>query len=139
MTTAVGRLELVFSDATFDDDRRTTLTRRVLRKTLHGTLEGEAHGEFLLAVSCSGSAAYVGVDRFRGTLSGRHGSFVLVHDGRRSETGESANITVLERSATDELEGLRGELEITAHPNGHHRYRFDYELATSDHPSPDIR
>jgi hypothetical protein len=130
MPTAVGSLELEFSDTTFDDEQGTALTRRVLRKTLHGTLAGETHGEFLLAVSRSGSAAYVGVDRFRGALGGRRGSFVLVHDGRRSETGQSASITVLEQSATDELEGLSGELEITAHPDGPYRYRFAYELAS---------
>ena len=128
MPIASGRLDVDYTDETYDDRAGTHLTRRRLSKVFHGDIEGESAGEFLMAVAPGGSAAYVGIDGVTAAIRGVHGSFVLVHSATRSTDGESAQIVVLLDSATDELAGLRGELTIAVEHDGTHTYSFDYEL-----------
>jgi hypothetical protein len=51
-------------------------------KTFRGDLEGTSRGEMSSTMTpVKGSAAYVAIEQFRGTLAGRKGSFVLHHYG----------------------------------------------------------
>jgi hypothetical protein len=128
MSTASGTLDVDFSDETFDDRDGTQLARRRLRKVFTGDIDGESHGEFLLAIAPDGAAAYVGLDRVTATIAGRSGNFVLVHNATRSRTSESASISVLVNSATAGLQGLRGDMTIAITPAGAHTYTFDYDI-----------
>jgi hypothetical protein len=131
MPTATGTIDLEFSDETYDDRDGTQLARRSLRKVFKGDLEGASEGEFLLAIAPAGSAAYVGLDRVTASIDGRSGSFVLVHAATQSADKAVASIGVLTNSATEGLEGLRGELTIVIAPDRSHSYSFDYELEES--------
>lgn len=138
MASVEGPFEVDFRDEVYDRREGTTLSRRKLRKHFHGALEGDSSGDFLLAVAASGAAAYVGVERFEGSLAGRRGSFVLVHSAHRSPERQSAHIPVLPGSGSDELAGLRGELEITVDEAGAHRYRLEYEGASGVDGTPGL-
>ena len=77
-----------------------------------------------------GSAGYVALERVTGTLAGRTGSFVLQHTGLMCRGAPSLKITVVPDSATGELAGLDGYMEI-AIENAGHTYVLNYTLPPS--------
>ncbi len=97
-------------------------------KFFHGGIEGSSSTELLTAVTEHGSAAYVGIERVTATVDGRVGGFVLQHNAVASEDGGSLQVTVVPGSASGELAGLSGQMQIERHPDGEHTYTFDYEL-----------
>lgn len=102
--------------------------RSSLEKTFEGEMEGTSEGTMLTAMTgVPGSAGYVAIERFRGTLAGRSGTFVLQHSGTMEKGDEGLSITVVPDSATGELEGLSGRMAIEQ-VNGRHRYSFEFDL-----------
>ena len=112
----------------FEDDGGVTLGRMSAEKRYSGPLEATST-VFMLAARTpvQGSAGYVGLERVRGSLEGRAGSFVLQHHGLMSRAGESLSVTVVPGSGTGELRGLEGEMTIEI-AEGRHRYAFEYRL-----------
>ena len=104
-----------------------TLGRMSLDKQFRGDLEGTGKGQMLTSVSDGGSAVYVAVERVTGTLQGRSGSFILVHQGAMSRESQHLSIHVMAGSGTGELQGLTGTFAITI-TDGKHLYDFDYKL-----------
>jgi Protein of unknown function (DUF3224) len=107
----------------------TPLGRLVLRKTFHGDMAGSGHGEMLTAVTpVEGSAAYVALERFSGTVHGRDGSFVLQHQGTMSAArGQQLTITVVPDSGSGALTGIEGRFVLTIAARVHH-YALHYTL-----------
>lgn len=105
------------------------LSRRSMAKTYAGALAGTSVGEFLSAGNPgSGSAGYVALEAFTGTLDGRHGRFALQHSGTMSAGTAQTRVAVVPGSGQDELQGLSGDLVIEMTPEGH-RYHLTYRLA----------
>lgn len=97
-------------------------------KTLHGDLEGTSKGQMLATgAPASGSAGYVAIERFTGTLNGRQGSFSLQHTAWMAGGEQSMTITVVPDSGTEELTGLKGTLLIII-AGKDHSYEFTYSL-----------
>jgi len=104
------------------------LARMSIDKQFHGGLEGTSRGEMLSAgTSVPGSAGYVAIERVRGTLDGRAGSFVLQHTGTMTRGAPSLTISVVPDSGTGALAGLTGRMTIEI-ADGKHSYAFDYTL-----------
>lgn len=104
------------------------VSQLVLDKRFHGDLEGTSRGRMLSAMSSvQGSAGYVAMERVRGTLDGRRGTFVLQHSGTMTRGTPRLIITVVPDSGTDELTGLAGELTVII-ADGTHSYEFAYTL-----------
>ena len=105
------------------------LGRMSIDKTYEGALSGSSQGEMLSAMSpVKGSAGYVAIEKFVGTLEGKAGSFVLQHFGIMSAAGESRLILeVIPDSGTDQLSGVSGKMEIDRE-DGKHSYTFHFEL-----------
>ena len=74
-----------------------------------------------------GSAGYVALERFTGTLDGRSGSFVLQHSGTMARGAAHLNLSVLADSGTGALTGLSGTMKIEQ-ASGRHTYSFDYTV-----------
>jgi hypothetical protein len=74
-----------------------------------------------------GSAGYVALERVRGTLKGRSGSFALQHSGTMTRGAPQLSVTVVPDSGTEGLTGLAGRMEII-NEGGKHRYVFEYTL-----------
>jgi hypothetical protein len=105
-----------------------TLGRLLLDKRYRGDLQASAHGQMLSAVTpTSGSAGYVAIEQASGTLHGRSGSFVLQHSGIMSRGAKNLTINVVPDSATGELAGLAGQMDIRI-SDGQHFYEFIYTL-----------
>jgi hypothetical protein len=114
---------------TSDSAEDTPLGRMSIDKTFHGDLEAVSTGEMLSAMTgVKGSAGYVAIERVRGTLHGRTGTFVLQHSGTMTRGAPHLTVTVVPDSGTGELAGLAGSMRIIIE-DGQHRYELDYTLA----------
>jgi hypothetical protein len=106
----------------------TQLGRMLLHKRFDGDLQGTGEGQMLTAVSDTpGSAGYVVIERFVGTLHGRAGSFVFQHSGQMDRGAQQLVISVVPGSGSGELAGLAGRFMLRIE-NGRHLYDFDYAL-----------
>ena len=92
------------------------LTRATVTKRYVGEVEGSSVTEWLMAYHPDKSAAFVGLERIRGNIGGRHGSLVLQHVGTFADGVARAALTVV--SGTDELKGAQGGGELVADPGG---------------------
>ena len=108
------------------------LGRMWLDKEFHGDLDATSRGQMLTAMTnVKGSAGYVAIERVRGTLRGRTGSFVLQHAGTMTRGAPSLTITVVPDSGTEELAGLSGRMIIII-TDGKHSYELEYALYTAE-------
>jgi Protein of unknown function (DUF3224) len=107
----------------------TPLARLALDKVFNGDMAGSSAGEMLTAVTpTAGSAAYVAIERFTGTVHGRQGSFVMQHSGTMSQrSGQQLSIKVVPDSGTDALCGIEGQLLLKIE-QGQHHYTLEYTL-----------
>ncbi|WP_040523725.1 DUF3224 domain-containing protein [Aliiglaciecola lipolytica] len=102
--------------------------RMTLDKTYHGDLHGFSKGQMLSHVTnVKGSAGYVAMESFNGSLDGKKGGFVLMHQGIMDKGAQSLEISVIPDSGSDELTGISGKMSIEI-VDGKHFYLFDYTL-----------
>ena len=103
--------------------------RMSIDKHFTGDLLGKSQGEMMTAMTgVQGSAGYVAIERFEGTLLGRKGTFLLQHNAimRRGVPGEWS-VLVVPDSGTGELQGLSGSMTITI-AGDEHSYTLDFAL-----------
>ncbi|MFB6888421.1 DUF3224 domain-containing protein [Kitasatospora sp. NPDC056327] len=109
-TTAKGTLDV--SDweeaVTAEGEGRSKQANAHCLSTFTGDLQGTGRADWLLVYVGDGTA-FVGTQRFEGTLGGRSGSFVLRTRGSYTETGVEVEWEVVPGSGSDELAGLTGE------------------------------
>jgi hypothetical protein len=103
--------------------------RMGIDKQYHGDLEGSGLGQMLalMASEVKDSGAYVAIERVRGTLRGRKGSFAVHHRGIMTRGAQDLLITVIPDSGTEELTGISGTMTIDI-KDGKHFYGFDYTV-----------
>jgi len=102
--------------------------RMSLDKRFEGDLEGTGRGEMLTALTpVKGSAGYVAIERFTGTLHGRAGSLVFQHSGTMNQGAQQLSITVVPGSGTGALAGILGVFRLNI-VEGRHLYEFEYTL-----------
>ena len=107
---AVATITVRSSNAQIFDQTVTPALMEIhISETFRGDLEGESTVRALEVQRDDKSARMVSLQRFRGKLGGREGTFVL----QGSESVEHGNITatwsVVPGSGTGDLSGLRGE------------------------------
>ena len=100
------------------------LTSASVAKEYGGDIEGTSATEWLMAYHPDQTAAFVGLERIKGTIGGRRGSLVLQHVGTFADGAATANLTVV--SGTDELKGATGTGDFVADPAG--RITLDLEV-----------
>jgi hypothetical protein len=105
-----------------------SLGRMLLNKKFEGELNGTGQGQMLTALTpIKGSAGYVAIERFTGTVHGRSGSFVLQHTGTMNQGAQQLSIAVVPGSGTGALLGIDGTFRLDI-ADGEHRYEFEYTL-----------
>jgi hypothetical protein len=105
-----------------------SIGRLTIDKQWHGDLEGTSTGQMLTGGDVTtGSAGYVAIEKFTGTVGGRKGSLIFQHSATMTKGKGDLTITVVPDSGTDELKGISGKLTIKIE-NGKHSYEFDYTL-----------
>jgi hypothetical protein len=110
-----------------------TIGRMSVSKVYRGDLEGIGLAQMLAGMSADvkDSGAYVAIERVRGTLQGRKGSFAVHHRGVMTRGAQDLVITVIPDTGTEELTGITGTMTIDIR-DGKHFYGFDYTLPPGD-------
>jgi uncharacterized protein DUF3224 len=127
---AIGTFEVKLAplDPAFNSDDN-SIGRFSIDKQFHGALEATSKGEMLSGMgTIKGSGGYVAIERVTGTLDGRSGTFILQHNGTMQNGVYHLNVIVVPDSATAQLNGLQGSMEIIIKDNKH-SYDFTYSLA----------
>jgi len=113
----------------FDDN---PIGRMSLDKQFHGDLEAVSKGEMLSGgTPAKGVGGYVAMERVSGSLHGRTGTFLLMHNGTMENGAYHLNVIVVPGSATAQLAGLSGSMQIII-KDGQHSYDFSYTLPSSN-------
>ena len=109
-TRAVAKIVVRRSEVERYDETATPVLAEIhIEETFTGDIEGESPVRALQLQHDDGSATQVSLQRVRGTLGGRQGTFVL-QGSQRVEHGKiTATWFVVPGSGTGELTGLRGE------------------------------
>jgi hypothetical protein len=103
------------------------LTRARVTKVFQGELEGDGAVEYLMTHRPDGTAAFVGIERVKGRVGKRTGTFVLEHHGTFEAGVARATCRVVPGSGTGELAGLQGEGTFAAEGRAA-PFRLEYEL-----------
>jgi hypothetical protein len=115
-------IEATFEIASWDEtpfedgNEATKLTEALVTKKYDGDIKGTSTTKWLLAYAPDKSALYVGVEHISGTIGGRQGSLVLLHDGAFRDGVASAQLRIA--SGTDELANAAGTGRFRADPAG---------------------
>lgn len=115
-------IEARFEIASWDEtpfeggDDATKLTEALVSKRYDGDIEGTSTTKWLMAYSPDKSARFVGIEHIAGTIGGKKGSIVLIHDGEYRDGVASAELHVA--SGTEGLADVTGTGKFRAEPAG---------------------
>lgn len=119
MTTHIeARFEIAnWEEAPFDDGVGVSkLTEALVDKTYSGDIDGTSATKWLMAYAPDKTATFVGIERIKGTVGGKRGSLVLLHEGTFEGGAATAALRVV--SGTDELTHVTGVGNFRADPAG---------------------
>ncbi len=130
MPTARGTFDVVMEgEPPFLEQDGLTLNRTVVHKEFSGDMVGASEAQMLAAFTPTpGSAGYVAIERFTGSVDGKPGSFVLQHSGIMSRGEAQLTVTIVPDSGAGGLAGISGTLAID-NDEGGHSYVLHYEIA----------
>jgi hypothetical protein len=97
-----------------------------LTEAFTGDIEGEGSGRAIQAAGQDGSSTLAGIERVRGAIGGRRGTFVLQVGGTVAGNEMRCAWSVVPGSGTGELTGLRGDGGFTAQLGQHGSIWLDY-------------
>ena len=99
-----------------------------ITETFTGDVEGEGVGRAIQAMRADGSATFVAIERVRGAIGDRHGTFVLQIRGTILRKEMHAEWFVVPGSGTGALAGLRGDGGFRAQLGQHGAIWLDYSF-----------
>jgi hypothetical protein len=105
-----------------------TLSEIRVTETFSGDIEGEGVVRFVQAARADGSASFVGIERVRGSVHGKSGTFLLQDHGTLAGKQVKGEWFVVPGSGTGELAGLRGEGGFEAELGQHATIWLDYDF-----------
>jgi hypothetical protein len=97
-------------------------------ETFSGDIEGDGFVHVVQAARPDGSASFVGIERVRGSIGGKKGSFLLQVGGTVASREMRAEWFVMPGSGTGELRGLRGDGGFKAELGQHGTIWLDYDF-----------
>ena len=99
-------------------------------KRWDGDLDGTSTGLMLSAGDpAKGSAGYVALEAFTGTLHGREGTFAFQQLGVMRPEGQELRYDVVPGSGAGGLTGIEGTLTLTIDEDGTHAYDLVHTLS----------
>jgi hypothetical protein len=105
-----------------------SMGRMIFEKQWQGDVQGTSTGQMLTGGDLkTGSAAYVAMEKFTGSVKGRKGALIFQHSATMTGGKGDLTILVVPDSGTDELKGISGKLTIKIE-SGKHFYDFEYSL-----------
>ena len=127
-TTARGQTQVtVYQPATYDERPEAPKLNDVrLTETFTGDIEGEGTARVLQAQWADGSLRYCTLERIVGAIAGRSGTFLLQVEGTVQGNRNNGAWSVVPRSATGDLRGLRGDGGFEAEHGKQGSWTLDY-------------
>ena len=121
MPTARGSLDVTTeAKPPFLEQDGLKLNHNVVRKEFSGDMTGTSEAQMIAAFTGTpGSAAYVAIEFFTGSVSGKSGSLVLQHTGVMNRGSAQLTVTIVPDSGTGGLVGIVGTLEIDDNEDRH--------------------
>lgn len=128
MSTATGTFQIRMTPHTPQEASSPDIGRMYFSKDWAGELTGHSQGEMLsVGNPASGTASYVVLEVFTGTLHGRAGSFAFRQSGDMHAGQVTLTYEVVPHSGSGDLGGLSGELKLDVIERVHH-YALTYEF-----------
>ena len=93
-----------------------------------GDLAGDGAVHWLMAFRPDGTARFVGLQRFSGTLLGRSGSWVATATGDHADGASRIQLQIVPDSGTDGVRGITGAGELEAPGGAEGAYVLDVTL-----------
>ena len=125
---ASGSFDVTITPQTDEGIGDKTVGRMSIDKQYHGDLEASGLGQMLAGMGATQkSGVSVAIERIRGTLNGRKGTFAVHHRGIMTRGAQDLVISVIPDSGTEDLSGITGTMTIDI-KEGKHFYGFDYTL-----------
>ena len=112
-----------------DEPGQPKLTRSSVNKVYTGDIEGEAQVEYLMMYRSDGSASFVALERFTGSIAGKRGTCVLQRTGVYEDGQARESYSVVVGSGTGELAGVKGEGHSAVGHGLEHPFELHYEFA----------
>ena len=108
---ATGQIEVkTYVPTPFDEiSNGPSLVEIHVTETFTGDIQGDGTVRFIQAAGADGTASFVGIERVRGSIVGRQGSFLLQDSGTLAGKEVNGTWFVVPGSGTGDLKGLRGE------------------------------
>ncbi len=127
---ATGHIEVkTYEPAAFDQQPDGPgLVEIQVTETFSGDIQGDGKVRFIQAARADGSASFVGIERVRGSIHGRKGTFLLQDSGTLAGKEVKGSWFVVPGSGTGELAGLQGEGGFQAQLGQHASIWLDYSL-----------
>lgn len=106
-----------WDETPFDDGVGVSkLTEALVSKKYSGDVDGTSTTKWLMAYAPDKTATYVGIERIQGTVNGKHGTLVVLHDGKFEDGVATAELRVV--GGTDQLKEITGSGRFRADPAG---------------------
>ena len=100
-------------------------SRATLVKEYRGNMIGTGKLEYLMAYNESGTAHFVGIEHFEGSVDGKLGTFSISHEGSFKNGTVTSSFEIIEGSQTAQLSNIEGKGSYTT---GHSMVvNFDFE------------
>ena len=130
MPTARGPMDVNMEpEPPFLDQDGLKLNRNFVSKTFRGDMIGSSEAQMLAAFTATpGSAGYVAIEHFTGSVGGRTGSFVMQHSGTMNRGDAQLMVSIVPDPGSGELTGISGTLDIE-NEDGQHSYVLSYDFA----------
>ncbi len=130
MRHATGQIEVkTYQPAAFDQQPDGPgLVEIEVTEQFSGEIQGEGQVRFIQAARPDGSASFVGIERVRGSIHGRQGTFLLQDSGTVAGAMVQGSWFVVPGSGTGDLRGLRGDGGFEAQLGQHASIWLDYSL-----------
>ena len=100
------------------------LTEALVTRSYSGAVEGTSTTKWLMAYAPDKTATFVGLERIHGTVDGKRGTLVLLHDGAFENGAATATLRVV--GGTDELKNATGGGSFRADPGGSTTLEVDF-------------
>jgi hypothetical protein len=104
------------------------LTLASVEYGLRGDIEGEGTVRWLMVYQAGGTAHYTGLQRVRGSIAGRKGSFVVETVGDFDGELAAGTWEIVPGSGTGALAGISGKGTGRAPSGAEATYQLDYDL-----------
>ena len=130
MTKANGSFQITsFNEDSYEDrGGGAKLTHASGDQAFSGDIEGEGAVHWLMSYRLDGTARYVGLQRIKGEIGGRKGSFIIEATGDFDGAASRGSWSVIPSSGTDDLKGITGTGTFEAPGGPKATYALDYEV-----------